>query len=236
MVGLDRRNRAQDMMLEYSRKAENTSLASFQALWRRNLLDTASDNAGAVHQQLVDAYSEPHRLYHRLPHIQHCLTMLEEVHSLLNHADSVALAIWFHDAVYVPGAGDNEQRSTDWFMAMTKDIFENDLRNTVSALIMATLHGSIELTEQDQKFMVDIDLSSFGMPWSVFSRDSVNVRAELPELTDQEFFPKQYAFGQRLLQNSRFFQSDYFYQHYETQARKNLHGYLDLINEKLDKG
>lgn len=222
-------------MLENSHKPKYTSLASFQALWQRNLLKAAADNSAPVHQQLVDAYAEPQRLYHTLPHIQHCLTMFEEVHELLNQADSVALAIWFHDAIYVPGACNNEQRSADWFMALTKDIFEDDLRDSVYALIMATLHGGCDITDHDAKFMVDIDLSSFGMPWAVFSHDSENVRGELPEMTDAEFYPKQCAFGERLLQSPRFFQSDYFYQHYEAQARKNLHNYFDFIDKKLEK-
>lgn len=221
-------------MSENSHNPENISLASFQALWQRNLLGTATDNSALVHQQLVDAYAEPQRLYHTLPHIQHCLTMFEEVHELLNHADSVSLAIWFHDAVYVPGASDNEQCSADWFMALTKGSFENDLRDCVYALIMATLHGASDITEHDAKFMVDIDLSSFGMPWSIFSHDSENVRGEFPGMTDAEFYPKQCAFSQRLLQNPGFFQSDYFYQHYEVQARKNLQNYFDLINKKLE--
>ena len=222
-------------MLENSHKTENTSLTSFQVLWQRNLLNAAADDSAPVHQQLVDAYAEPQRLYHTLSHIQHCLTMFEEVHELLNHADSVELAIWFHDAVYVPGASDNEQCSADWFMALTKDSFGNDLRDSVYALIMATLHGGCDITDHDAKFMVDIDLSSFGMPWPIFCHDSEKVRAEFPGMADAEFYPKQCAFGKRLLQNPRFYQSDYFYQHYEAQARNNLHNYFDFISKKLEK-
>src|SRR5918912_1569268 len=60
---------------------------------------------------LAGRYREPWRYYHTLDHVA---AVLEEVRSLRGGAPEVPallLAAWFHDAVYDPRAGDNEERS-----------------------------------------------------------------------------------------------------------------------------
>ncbi len=81
--------------------------------------------------------------------------------------------------------------------------------------------------------MVDIDLFSFGKPWTEFMIDSENVRAERPDIPDHEFYRRQCGFQQFLLDQPRFFQSDYFYRHYEEQARQNLSRFIAMIQQKL---
>jgi len=211
------------------------NLSSFQPLWQRNLQTGASDNSRTIHQQLIQAYNEPGRFYHTPKHIECCLGLFEDIKEFADNADALALAIWFHDAIYEPGAIDNEQRSADWFMNESRNTFDDDFRDIVYAHIMATQHLDAEVKDHDSRLMIDIDLSSFGMPWSVFLRDSENVRKESPLLTDVEFYPKQCAFSQTLLQKPRFFQSEYFFEHHEAQARQNLTDYYHYIEVKLGK-
>lgn len=212
-----------------------TDFSGFQVFWQRNLLTGANDNSQNIHQQLIQAYNKPGRFYHTLKHIECCLGFLEDIKDIANNPDALALSIWFHDAIYEPGANDNEQRSADWFMDETQNIFDDGLRDIVYAHIMATLHLNEEVKDHDSRLMIDIDLSSFGMPWPTFLRDSENVRKESPQLTDAEFYPKQCEFSQGLLKKSRFFQSDYFYKHYEAQARQNLTDYYHHVERKLAK-
>jgi len=213
-----------------------TDYASFRALWQRNLQSAAEDNSADIHAKLIQAYDEPGRFYHTLHHIQCCLGLFEDAKHVAQHADALALAIWFHDAIYEPGANDNEQRSADWFIEQTDGVFEQSLRDRVYAHIMATLHAGDVFENEDTRLMVDIDLASFGMPWPIFLRDSENVRKELPYLSDAEFYPKQCAFSRSLLDKERFFQSDYFYQHYESQARENITNYHQHVQKKLAQG
>jgi len=75
--------------------------------------------------------------------------------------------------------------------------------------------------------MVDIDLSSFGLPWPEFSQDSDNLRLEMSGLSDEDFHRKQSIFQQNLMERKRLFKSDYFYENYEQQARQNLIDYFE---------
>lgn len=212
----------------------NIDIYNFQALWQRCLRKGIKDDSSSyIHARLTKAYSEPQRVYHTLEHIEGCFAVFEEVKHLLDNADALALAIWFHDAIYELGADDNEQRSADWFMAETEGLFDDGLRQQVYAHIMATLHCGRAIEGHDSQIMVDIDLSSFGMPWPIFLRDSKKVRSERSDIPDQEFYAKQCGFQKALLERPRFFQSDYFFEHYENQARQNLTDYFILIEKKL---
>ena len=203
----------------------------FQQLWQRCLLDPTIDNSADIHQHLIDAYSEPQRVYHTLHHIQQCLSQFDKIRSLLQNADAVELAIWFHDVIYRPGAADNEQLSANQFMEMTSGLFDEVLRSTVSQHIMATLHCGENADNPDTKYLVDIDLSSFGLPWPEFLRDSKCLREEMSHLSDEVFYRKQFEFQRNLLDQHRFFKSDYFYDNCEDQARKNLADYFELHNQ-----
>jgi len=204
----------------------------FQLLWRRCLLDSAIDESAAIHAQLVDYYSEPQRFYHTLAHIEHCLTLFDKISHDLQNPEALELAIWFHDMVYAPGAIDNEQLSADQFMAASDGVFDDRLRDTVYRHIMATVHNGSEVNNADTKYMVDIDLSSFGQPWAEFIRDSDNLRLEMENLSDDLFYQKQAAFQDKLFCRPKFFKSDYFYDNYETQARQNRSDYFEAISQK----
>lgn len=214
----------------------NTGQESFTALWRRCLINNqADDRSDELYQRLILAYAQPHRVYHTLTHIQSCFDIFGDVVDQVENPDAVALAIWFHDAIYEIDAVDNEQRSADWFLKESDNIFSDSLRKRVYNHILATLHCGEKINHHDSQIMVDIDLFSFGKPWPEFLQDSNNVRAEKSEMSDEEFYRKQCCFQKFLLDQPRFFQSDYFFEHYESQARQNLADFLSITEQKLSE-
>ena len=204
----------------------------FRLLWNRCLLDSANDESSAIHQHLIGCYSEPQRYYHTLDHIEHCLSLFDKIRSEVEIPEALELAIWYHDVIYTPGARDNEQLSADLFMATSHGVFDDALRDTIYRHIMATVHDGSEYENTDTQFMLDIDLSSFGLPWPEFIQDSDNLRLEMKDQPDEVFYQKQAAFQDKLFGQSRFFKSDYFYQKYEIQARQNRSDYFETIRQK----
>lgn len=198
----------------------------FQSLWRRCLVEGATDASAAIHQRLVDGYNEPQRRYHTLDHIDHCLSMFDLCKSLADNPDALEIAVWFHDAIFVPGKPDNEALSAELYLDLSAGVHNDDFRELVDRLIMATLHDGRSLDDRDAGYMVDIDLSSFGLSWEDFLRDSQHLREESAQISDAEYARKQKAFRSCLLARPRFFQTDFFRQHYEQQARDNLARYF----------
>ena len=205
--------------------------ARFFALWQRTLGDDDSGRAAVAYAGLVRLYGEPHRHYHTLTHIRHCLREFDRAADLMDCPDAVEMALWFHDAVYAPGAPDNEQRSADLFREWaTAAGGAAEVQERVNDLIMDTTHR-IPPSSRDGQFIVDIDLSSFGLPWDDCELDGRRIRAECAHLSDDQYYPGHLQFVQTLQNRPVFFFTDFFQQRYGQTARDNVHRIIaDLVS------
>ncbi len=202
----------------------------FSELWRRNTLPGANDEADALWHLLANRYAEPHRHYHTKQHLVFCLEQLDLAGERIRQPDQVEMAIWFHDVIHRAGQRDNERRSAEWFRDRANGILPGDLIAAVVDLILVTTHRE-PVNDLEHRFICDIDLASFGCPWECFLRNSDAVRAEFP-IPDEEFYRGERGFLSALLQRPRIFQTDFFHERYEQQARENIDCLLALIEER----
>ena len=208
-----------------------SGLNRFQSLWQRCLNEGAVDTSPAIHDRMVNAYNEHQRHYHTLAHIGHCLSIFDLCKSLATNPDALEIAVWFHDVIFEPGKRNNEALSAELYQELSAGVHDSEFRDLVDRLIMATLHDGCSLDDSDAAYMVDIDLSSFGLPWEDFLRDGQHLRKECPHLSDTEYYRRQGDFQSCLLARPRFYLTDFFYQRYEQQARDNLTRYFAQADE-----
>src|SRR5688572_589958 len=113
----------------------------WRKLWKELNCKTNADEGFRV---LEKCYSEPHRAYHTLDHIRHCLNEFESVQHLAARGNEIETAIWFHDAIYKPVAKNNEERSA---RLAEQFLFEAEVPTavvgSVSKLILATKHTTV---------------------------------------------------------------------------------------------
>lgn len=204
----------------------------FTSLWNRCLERGLQAAPGPIYDDLMRRYTESHRRYHTPGHINRCLEEMDLARHLMDDPDAVEMALWFHDAVYDPRANDNELKSAEWFMRLGREWFEPAFCRKVFDLIMATVHKTPP-EEKDAQFVVDVDLSSFGLPWDDFKRDSQAVRDEFDHLPDNEFYPGQLRFLNSLLRRETFYCTEFFRRRFEHTARKNIRRYM---SELYDRG
>ncbi len=95
------------------------------------------------------------------------------------------------------------------------------LVDDVERLVLVTQAGQVP-GRVDESYMVDVDLSSFGLPWEPFLADSLAVRAERPHLTDQQYAVQQSRFLNSLLERDAVFATDFFRKRYEDVARARI--------------
>src|SRR3954470_21810021 len=111
---------------------------SWRAAWRELALP---EPPRAQFEALCARWSEPQRHYHTLQHLAECLALFDEVRGLARHRGELAIAIWFHDAVYEVRRHDNEAESAAWARrALLETGARDEVAGRVQALVMATRH------------------------------------------------------------------------------------------------
>lgn len=192
-------------------------------------------NAGtdlrALFKSMLKHYSEQSRFYHSRSHLEHCLAQFDEARSAIPDPDAVEIALWFHDVIYDPFACDNELKSAELFMQKLGRQIDPDRAELIHRLIMATVHDRLPGCI-NAAFVVDIDLSSFALPWKEFEEDSAAIRREYEHLPDEEFYAKQYRFLHGLASRETLYSTPYFKERKESLARENLTRRLDALKAR----
>jgi len=200
----------------------NLNKERFCSLWINQQIDaTDTDSAEIVWNLITRHYSEQHRFYHTRAHILDCLKQLDDAKEHIPNPNAVELAIWFHDVIYDPAATDNEKQSAVLFSQIADKTFPESLIHKVSDLIMATMHID-QPDDEDQAYLLDIDLSSIASNWQRFTKDNSDLRKEEKHLTTKEYNEKKLGFFKMLLERERIFFTDFFHQACEEKARANM--------------
>jgi len=199
--------------------------------WRRiwGQLGARSVNGGLMNQ-LVAAYSEPHRHYHTLQHLRECLAHADAVRTLARQPAEVELALWFHDAVYDPRRSDNEERSADWAHASVLAAgCDASVADRVRALVLATQHHEAG-DDIDTQLLLDIDLSILGSSYARFDEYERQVRAEYAHVDDAAFRDGRSRLLSGLLARPAIYATEVYRGALETRARENLARSLEALS------
>ncbi len=189
------------------------------ALWSR--LGARGDGLSTLNQ-LAAAYAEPTRAYHNAEHIGDCLAQLDLSRSVGQHLDEVEAALWFHDAVYLPGSADNEARSAHMVRAsLAGSGVPARAADRIAGLVLATSHLRIP-TEPDAALLCDIDLSILGRSQEIFSRFEQQIRREYSSVPEISYRSARSEILRSFLRRPCIYQTGFFHDRYEARARTNL--------------
>ena len=189
----------------------------------------------APHTEMYDkicaAYSESHRRYHTIDHIDACLVEFDAVRSLARSQPEVEGALWFHDVVYSPRSTENERRSADMasrFLASAGASVGSCAQ--VHAHVMATAHAR-EPKNAESCLVVDIDLSILGQDADTYDRFEHGVREEYKWVPLIVYRRKRAQILQSFLDRDSVYATEPFRQRYERPARANLHRAIEALRK-----
>lgn len=171
---------------------------------------------------LSEAYSQSHRRYHNLGHIEHCLAEFDRAVGLAERPDEVEAAIWLHDLVYDPRACDNEEKSA----LLGREILEKAgtaklVVNRIEELILATKHSEPPVST-DARLLVDIDLSILGGPSEDYDNYERNIRLEYSWVPAAEYVAGRFSVLRNFLDRPRLYFMAPFERLYGLQAKANM--------------
>lgn len=181
--------------------------------------------------ELCEMYSVEGRHYHTVQHIEDCLSKLNAVSDCENR-EALQIAIWFHDAIYNPLRNDNEAESAkcadEWLTSIGA---APELRGTVSRLIIATAHQT-EPVSNDEKLIVDIDLSILGDSANDYDYYARNIRKEYAAFSDDDYAEGRQKVLRHFLERNSLYLTESSRKRFENQARQNLKSELARLDSQ----
>lgn len=200
--------------------------------WRELMRRWNAPESDGVYSELVAAYSESHRHYHAVQHIDDCLVQFDGAAAIAKEPHEVELALWFHDAVYEPASSSNEHESAERARAFMSSFGAPDERtDRVCRHILATRHDADPISG-DTALVVDVDLSILGRERGEFERYERDVREEYRWIPASIYRRKRIEILRSFLNRSAIYATEHFRSRYETTARENLEWSIQRLNGK----
>jgi predicted metal-dependent HD superfamily phosphohydrolase len=182
-----------------------------------------------VVELLEAAYRQPVRAYHHAGHVDEVLHWMDWAHarSPWIQPREVCVAVLFHDAVYVAGARDNEQRSAELACRAIADHseFEGVDRERVTQLIEWTAHhGRLDPGDVDAEAarFLDCDLAILSAAPARYQRYCAEIAEEYRALPATVYRTGRRVFVTELLARPQIYLSALFHDAFEAIARSNL--------------
>lgn len=211
--------------------------------WKRTIsllaAQSSQDLVTGAFQEVCQHYSENHRHYHTLSHIDRCLHLFDKVSTETKDPLSLELALWLHDLIYDTNSADNEERSAEFASyLLNKLTLPQNITERVRELILATKHdgresgretaGPGDTADPDPSYIRDIDLSILGAPPSEYKDYIEAVRKEYVQYSEKQFNKGRVTFLRQFLAKDRIYKTGYFFSRYEDRARYNLSRELQI--------
>ena len=179
---------------------------------------------------IISRYTEPHRHYHTVAHLQALLTLQERHDGLIKDAAIMTFATFFHDIVYEVRLSDNEEKSAlaaiDF---LSKTSFPSQKAKIVAEFIRATKTHENPTGNRDLDLFLDFDLSILSAPPAAYHAYAWQIRQEYAIYPDEVYKPGRARILQHFLTQKAIYKADVFHYQYEIPARENLQQELNTL-------
>ncbi len=191
---------------------------------RWNDLFTTQDSTivSELYSNLIQKYNEGNRHYHRIEHIQDCFEKFDYIKENLSDQNNVALAIWFHDVIYTAQDNENEYQSALYARHCLKKLnFDSISILKIERLILLTKHPSFPITNDD-KYLLDIDLSILGSEPTKYEQYSAAIRKEYQHVPLELYRDTRKKILKSIIDKNSIFETEYFISKFQHQAIENV--------------
>jgi predicted metal-dependent HD superfamily phosphohydrolase len=185
--------------------------------WRK-LAGTAGADDGTLDRigaELVGRYSEPHRRYHTLTHIEAILPLVRGTRA--------ALAAWFHDAIYDTTRHDNERLSAALAVASLRELrFDDATIASVEQMIVATSRHDPAGLDDEGLLFLDADLSILGAAAGRYDEYARQVREEYAWVPEETYRTERAKILAHFLERPAIYFTASMREQFEEPARQNV--------------
>ena len=174
-------------------------------------------------------YSEEHRSYHTLKHLEYMYKQAElyglisaQENNIFSNSFAIDFAIFFHDVIYDPLSKLNEQLSADLFKHYFGKCFPPEFVSTVEIYILATRnHVENNSDNEELSLFLDLDLSILGGTSLEYKNYAIQIRFEYQFVPEDVYCRERSKFLRNMLKGP-IYRTSRIAQDKEKQAHINI--------------
>lgn len=201
--------------------------------WFQLITKFSSDQSliNLLWNEIEEQYTLKIRHYHNLSHIAAMFNHTKTIKSNITNYDTFLLAIWYHDIIYKPTKNNNEEKSALLAEKRLKSLnFDKKRLKTIKNLIISTKKHELILKENnDNSYLLDIDLSILGSDWKTYETYIKNIRKEYAMFPDFIYKKGRKKVLQHFLERKTLYFTEFYKNKFEQQARENLLKEIELL-------
>jgi len=200
-----------------------STISKLKIEWQNHLSKYCFDEAEVDFnfQILVEKYSEKHRAYHNLSHINYLLEECKKIK--FEDFDTIFLTTWFHDVIYEPTKNDNEIESAKLAVKILQNLnIPKEKTSKIEQIILSTQTHSAENLDNDGKTFLDLDLSILGSDPEIYQNYSQAIRLEYSHVSIDLYRQGRQRILENFLKREVIYFTENLRQRFEKQARLNL--------------
>jgi predicted metal-dependent HD superfamily phosphohydrolase len=209
---------------------------------------TPKDGVGTMgftsNQLIAKSYYDRNNLaYHNWDHVN---DMISRIPKELNNVDKwqkelLIEAIVWHDAIYQPGALNNEERSAELYgsVIMTNpkamddylDLVNHPNKQIINMILSTQHHYPIVAGDMLQEVIIDLDLFGLSLDWPDYINNGKKIFKEF-DIGEPHWREPRQKWVEKFLARDKIYQSGFFLNR-ELRARYNLEKELYLLKNKV---
>lgn len=188
--------------------------------------------ARPIFNALQAHYQDDGRYYHNLAHVRQVLETVERLAPYAEALPAVKLAAWFHDAIYEPGADDNEARSARYLRATFEPLAApEDMVEEAARLIRLTEGHEAADRDGNGRVLLDADLAILGAELAAYERYAQAIRQEFAHIPEEAYRRGRAAVLRRILQREPLYYTRPIQEEREARARRNMRWELAILDD-----
>lgn len=181
-------------------------------------------------QEIESHYTEPHRAYHNLTHLEELFEYYKIYRKELKKPDLVAFAIFYHDIIYGIWNKKNEEQSAEKALKVLQklSLSHENLKEIESHILATKSHTA---TSNDAKWMIDFDLAILGSNPEKYQHYSQLIRREYNKVPWLLYKRGRKKMLKHFIDKPFIYSTSAFRNLYEKQAKLNLEQELKMISK-----
>lgn len=184
-----------------------------------------------LEEKLRADHGMPGRAYHSFAHVQDCLDKLETIGGLDERERRLLRwALLWHDSIYDPTRGDNEERSAERAASeLVAAGADGEDAREVSRLVLLTKGHKVEPADRLGAILVSIDLSILGAEPERYRQYAADIRREYAHVPDDAYRAGRTRVLEDLLEADPIYPDPEFSALYEKLARANMTAEIESL-------